>query len=203
MDLDSPASSSISSNFRMSASHDARKSAGLSLADIARQIGRDRIHALNLIKRFDLPSFTGNHFPPSYLPFLRNLVFLRLAQVSEERLLELWGIERKLMTLLHADTLGSPTWMLDGHAGKGGDSRRLFLGRHDLGTDLFAQSLQPGLDFSSPDAELFAARDMGEDVPRVLRAYLDLLAPLRRSIADQAPILQAAARWAGPSPRDG
>lgn len=196
MDLDSPASSSISSNFRMSASHDARKSAGLSLADIAHQIGRDRIHALNLIKRFDLPSFTGNHFPPSYLPFLRNLVFLRLAQVSEERLLELWGIERKLMTLLHADTLGSPTWMLDGHLHQGGDERRLLLSRFDLGADLDMTSLQPDLNFAAPSAELFASRDMGEDVLRVLTRYLQLLGPIRSALREQAPILQSAARWA-------
>lgn len=167
-----------------------------SLSQIARQLGRDRVHVLGLIKRFEIPTFSGSAYPATYLPFLRTLVFLRLAQIPEERILDLWNLERKLMTLLHADTLGSPTWMLDGHALKGGETRRLFLSRHDLGTDLFAESLQPGLDFSSPDAELFAAKDMGEDVPRVLRAYLELLLPVRRAIADQADTLHAAARWA-------
>ena len=168
-----------------------------SLSQIARQIGRDRVHVLNLIKRFELPSFPGSSYPASYLSFLRILAFLRLAQIPEERILEIWHLERKIMTLLHADTLGSPTWMIDGHAGKGGDSRRLFLSRHDLGTDLSAHSLQPGLDFSSPDAELFGASEMGEDVIRVLRSYLECLIPLRRDIAGQAVTLHAAARWAG------
>lgn len=167
-----------------------------SLSHIARQIGRDRIQALGLIKRFDLPVFPGSGYPATYLPFLRTLVYLRLAQVPEERILELWHLERKLMTLLHADTLGSPTWMIDGHSQKGGRSRRLFLSRHDLGTDLFASSLQPGLDFSSDDAELFASREMGEDALRILHTYLELLGSVRRIIADQAATLHAAARWA-------
>lgn len=167
-----------------------------SLADIARRLGRDRVQALGLIKRFELPSFPGSGYPASYLSFLQTLVFLRLAQVSEERLLELWALERKLMTLLHADTLGSPTWMLDGHLHKGGDERRLFLSRFDLGADLDMASLQPGLNFSAPSAELFAGKDMGEDALRVLRAYLELLAPVRSALREQAGVLQAAARWA-------
>lgn len=170
--------------------------ASLSLADIARRLGRDRVQALGLIKRFELPSFAAAGYPLSYLSFLQAIVFLRLAQISEDRLLELWSLERKLMTLLHADTLGSPTWMLDGHLHKGGDSQRLFLSRFDLGADLGMASLQPGLNFSAPATELFAGKDMGEDALRILRAYLELLEPVRSALREQAAILHAAARWA-------
>lgn len=167
-----------------------------SLSEITEPLGRDRLTVLGWMKRFELPEMEDRKYPESFLPFLRTISFLRLAQVTEARILELWTVERKLMTVLHADPLGSPTWMIDGHDQSGHRNRRLFLSRFDLGADLTALALQPGLDFSETDAELFAVREMGEDALRLLGSYLKLVEPIHRSLREQAPILAAASRWA-------
>lgn len=167
-----------------------------SLSEIAGLTGRDRPTLLGWIKRLDLPVFQGRGYPEFYLSFLRVIAFLRLAQVTEVQLLELWAVERKLMTLLHADSLGSPTWMIDGHAHSGYEERRLFLSRFDLGVDVRAAEVQPGLDFSEKEAELFGGVEMGEDLLRLLASYRELVGLIRQRVTDQAQILTAAGRWA-------
>jgi hypothetical protein len=167
-----------------------------SLAEIAAELGRDRIHLLGWIKRFELPSAIEGAYPAVYQSFFRLVVFLRLAQVPEEKIVELWTLERKLIHLLNADTTSSPTWMIDGHAVAGHDSRRLFLSRFDLGTDLESASLQPGLDFSPAPTELFGGRDMGEDAVRLLGIYRAELKPVLATVASQSVLLGEAARWA-------
>ncbi len=102
------------------------------LAEIVAALGRDRLYLLGWIKRFELPPGHGNRYPATYPSFFRTVVFLRLAQIPEEKLVELWTLEKKLMNLLHVDTSGSPTWMIDGHSAAGNDSRRLFLSRFDM-----------------------------------------------------------------------
>ncbi len=166
------------------------------LAEIAAELGRDRLNLLGWIKRFELPLCSDNRYPATYLSFFRTVVFLKLAQIPEEKLVELWTLEKKLMNLLHVDTSTSPTWMIDGHAAAGNDSRRLFLSRFDIGTDLQSACVQPGLDFSPAPAELFGGRDMGEDALRLLGIYLAELKPVLATVASQAALLGEAARWA-------
>jgi len=167
-----------------------------SLSEIAKILGRDRITMLGWVKRFELPAFKKGGYPECYMSFLRAVVYLRLAQISESQIVELWKMERKLMTILHGDSLGSPTWMIDGHSQSGHEERRLFLSRYDLGTQLKSSAVQPGLDFSESVSELFAGQEMGEDALRLLGSYLELLAPIQKSLEEQAPILTAAGRWA-------
>ena len=78
--------------------------ATLTLAEIAAELGRDRLYLLGWIKRFELPTGHGNRYPATYLSFFRTVVFLKLAQIPEEKLVELWTLEKKLMNLLHVDT---------------------------------------------------------------------------------------------------
>ncbi len=120
-----------------------------------------------------------------------------LKTIPEEKLIELWTLEKKLMNLLQVDTSSSPTWMIDGYAAAGNDSRRLFLSRFDIGTDLQGACVQPGLDFSPAPAELFGGRDMGEDALRLLGIYLAELKPVLAIVAAQSAVLGEAARWAG------
>ncbi len=167
------------------------------LAEIAADLGRDRLYLLGWIKRFELPPGQDNRYPATYLAFFRTVVFLKLAQIPEEKLIELWTLEKKLMNLLHVDTSGSPTWMIDGYAAAGNESRRLFLSRFDIGTDLQSACVQPGLDFSPAPAELFGGRDMGEDALRLLGIYLAELKPVLATVAAQSAVLGQAARWAG------
>ncbi|TAF23822.1 MAG: hypothetical protein EAZ71_12090 [Verrucomicrobia bacterium] len=83
--------------------------ATLTLAQIVAELGRDRLYLLGWIKRFELPLGQGNRYPATYLSFFRTVVFLLLAQIPEEKLIELWTLEKKLMSLLHVDTSTLPT----------------------------------------------------------------------------------------------
>lgn len=167
-----------------------------SLSEIAHILGRDRVTMLGLLKRFDLPTFKESGYPECAMSFFRDVVYLKLAQVPDAHVLELWSLECKLMTLLHADGLGSPTWMIDGRAQQGHEGRRLFLSRFDIGAELRTSSVQPGLDFSASEEELFAGREMGEDALRLLDSYLKLITPIRKTLSEQSAILIAAGRWA-------
>ncbi len=63
--------------------------------------------------RFELPTFEGAGYSEAYLEFLRGIISLRVLNVSEESLRDLWRLEIKLLQLLHVDSTGSKTWFLD------------------------------------------------------------------------------------------
>ena len=56
--------------------------------------------------------------------------------------------------------------------------------------------MQTGLNFATSLPELFAGREMGEDVLRVLRECLKLRARILAAIATELPHVRAATRWA-------
>lgn len=168
-----------------------------SLTDIAEFLGRHQVQLGHTLKRFGLPTHSGIGYSECYVNFFRQVIFLRLAQVPEDKIQELWDLERKIMVLLHADSLGSPTWMIDGHAQDGNTNRRLFLSRFDVGADLGSVSAQPGLDFSESEGELFGSSEMGEDALRFITEYGVLLRPILEIAADQEGMLRAAGEWAG------
>ena len=106
--------------------------------------------------------------------YLRTVAYLRMLNVSEENLIKLWQLEKKLLTLLHVDSIGSPTWFLDSCGLTKNKQRRLLLTNYDIGMDLRAQVLQLGLNFTQASPELFDGKEMGEDAMRVLGQYLKL-----------------------------
>jgi len=79
----------------------------------AHALNRSPVYLRGLQTRFVLPVLEGAAYPHGYLAFLRTIVFLRTFGVSEDALLRLWHLETKLLTLLHVDSTGSPTWFLD------------------------------------------------------------------------------------------
>ncbi|MEP4076973.1 hypothetical protein [Haloferula sp.] len=168
-----------------------------SLTDIAEIMGRHQVQLGHLLKRYGLPTHSGIGYSECYVDFFRQVIFLRLAQVPESEIQELWDVERKIMVLLHADSVGSPTWMIDGYAQSGHADRRLFLSRFDIGADLGSVSAQPGLDFSGSKGELFAAGEMGEDALRLIAEYRVQLNPILKVVAQQEGVLRAAGDWAG------
>lgn len=118
------------------------------LADIAKALNRSAVYLQGLQKRFDLPILKGANYSGSYLLFLQTVISLRTLNISEETILELWRIERKLLQLLHADTTGSPTWFLDSCGSKRNRSHRLLLSNFDIGVYLAPGTLQLGLQFA-------------------------------------------------------
>ena len=72
------------------------------LADMAEKINRSTVYLTGLQKRFELPPLDGAQYPETYLEFMRTVVYLRTFGVAEESLRDLWLLEKKLLTLLHA-----------------------------------------------------------------------------------------------------
>ena len=167
------------------------------LGDMAKALNRSPVYLHGLQARFELPVFEGAGYSSAYLEFLRTVVFLRVLNVSESSLRDLWHLEKKLLQLLHVDSTGSKTWFLDSCGQAGHSERRLLLTNHDLGVSLRSQTLQLGLNFADSLPELFAGREMGEDALRVLGEYLKDFTRIQTEMNAEVRIARAAARWAG------
>ena len=110
------------------------------MKEIADGLGRPAVWIAGVQKRFGLPGL--EIYPEGYESFLRKIVHLRVLGVSEETLREFWGVERKLIEVLHLDPQSSPTWMVDACAVAADPDRRLLLSNIDLGFALPAKDLQ-------------------------------------------------------------
>jgi len=165
-------------------------------ADLAHALNRSPVYLRGLQTRFALPVLEGAAYPAAYMAFLRTVIHLRTFGVSEEALLKLWHLEKKLLTLLHADSTGSPTWFLDACGQTAHRRRRLLLTNYDLGVAIPSRMLQLGLNFGDALPELFAGKEMGDDALRVLEAYLTAFATLRRDVGDELPHVLAAVSFA-------
>lgn len=166
------------------------------LGDMAKALNRSTVYLHGLQTRFELPVGEGAAYSDAYLAFLRAVVALRTLNVSEEALIDLWHLEKKLLQLLHVDSTGSKTWFLDACGATTHPQRRLLLTNYDLGVEVPAKTLQLGLNFAAALPELFAGKAMGEDALRVLNEYLKLYARIRATIEAELPQVRAAVRWA-------
>jgi len=165
------------------------------LGAMAKTLNRSAVYLHGLQARFELPAFEGAAYSDAYLAFLRTVVFLRMLNVSEESLRDLWHLEKKLLQLLHVDSTGSPTWFLDACGRTTHPRRRLLLTNHDMGVALPSRTLQLGLNFATDLPELFGGKEMGEDALRVLGDYLKLHTRIQADVNAEVPLVRAAARW--------
>jgi hypothetical protein len=163
------------------------------MKEIAERLGRPSIWILGIQKRFGLPVLES--YSEGYESFLRKILHLRVLGVSEESLREFWAVERKLIEVLHLDPQSSSTWMVDACAFPADPDRRLLLSNIDLGFILPATELQIGLNFATSSPELFAGKEMGEDVLKVLQDYRTRLAAIRLSVDSESKILRDALKW--------
>jgi hypothetical protein len=145
-------------------------------------------------KRFGLPVLEDH--PECYVAFLRKVRDLRNLGVSEEKLGDLWDLERKLIEILHLDLGGGELSLIEGCSAEVDPDRRLLLSNADLGVPLMARDVQAGLDFSAgrPN-ELFEGKEMGEDALRVLGDYRTLLGGIRETVASERLVLKQTFRW--------
>lgn len=165
------------------------------LGDIAKSLNRSPVYLVGLQERFELPKLEGPGYSDAYLAFLRVVVYLRILNLAEDALLDLWHFEKKLLQLLHVDTTGSPTWFLDSCGQTTRPGQRLLLSNHDLGIPLPSGTLQLGLDFSTTLPELFAENEMGEDALRVLGEYLKRYTKIQTKLNAELPLVREATRW--------
>ena len=170
------------------------------LAEIAKALNRPAVVLSGLQSRFELPPLHGAGYTDAFLAFFRTLVYLRTLGISEERLLRLWQLEKKLLQLLHVDSTGSKTWFLDACGAITRRDRRLLLTNYDIGIAIPSHALQLGLNFAEKAPELFAGTEMGEDALRVLNAIIPLQASIRADAAAELPHIRETAKWAAHLP---
>ncbi|MDB6068907.1 MAG: hypothetical protein JWL81_78 [Verrucomicrobiales bacterium] len=167
-----------------------------SLSDLAKDLNRAVVYVSGLQRRFELPVIEGMGYSAAYLAFLRTLVTLRILNVPEEVLLELWKLEKKLLLLLNVDRHSSATWFLDSCGSLARRRHRLLLTNYDLGLPVRSDSLQPDLLFSPSGPELFQGAEMGEDALRVLRDYQERESGIRSKVAMERNEVRRALHWA-------
>jgi hypothetical protein len=128
--------------------------------------------------------------------FIRKVRDLRNLGVSEEKLGDLWDLERKLISILKLDLGGGELSLIEGCTAESDPSHRLLLSNADLGVPIMARDVQTGLDFQKRPSELFEGREMGDDALRILREYSDLLDETLKIVARESKVLKNSLRWA-------
>ncbi|MGD9745037.1 MAG: hypothetical protein AB7I98_00060 [Verrucomicrobiales bacterium] len=165
------------------------------LADLAKVLNRSAVYVSSLQSRFELPVFPADGYSDAYFAFLRGVCRLRTLAVSEETLRDLWQIEKKLLQLVHVDSTGSPTWLIDSCGATTTPSRRLLLSNFDMGVVIQAKEVQLGLNFATTSPELFKGHEMGEDAVRVLNDYRKAYARILAQVKSERENVREVLAW--------
>ena len=163
-------------------------------SELSERLGRPALWISRMRKHFGLPVLED--YPECYEAFLRKVRDLRNLGVSEEKIGELWDLERKIIEILHLDLGGGELSLIQGCSVEADPERRLLLSNADLGVPLMARDLQTGLDFQALPKELFEGKEMGDDALRILREYSDLLDETLKTVSRESKVLKNSLRWA-------
>jgi hypothetical protein len=161
--------------------------------ELSERLGRPAQWISRIQKRFGLPVL--KNYPECYSAFLRKIRDLRNLGVSEEKLVDLWNLERKIIDILHLDLGGGELSLIEGCSVEVDLERRLLLSNAELGVPLMARDLQTGLDFQALPKELFEGREMGDDALRIIREYSDLIQEIRATVARERKVLKEGLKW--------
>ena len=161
---------------------------------LSESLGRPALWITRMRKRFGLPVL--EEYPECYVAFLRKIRDLRNLGVSDEKLGDLWDLERKLIEILHLDLGGGELSLIEGCSTEVDPDRRLLISNADLGVPLMARDVQAGLDFSTGrPKELFEGQDMGEDSLLLLRQYQTLLQEVMGIVGSENKVLKESLKW--------
>lgn len=183
-------------------------------AELCTALGKGTFYVRNLQKHLGIPVLHGKDggkrtragrkkrgqdgsYPPPYLIFLEKVVAMRAFNVPLAKIGDLFEIEKKILTLLHFDSLYlHDAWYFGSAEPQELSERHLLLTGHDLGFPIVDGDIQHNLDFAERDAELFHGEEMGEDVRRVLTKYRGMVDEVRTTIRKEQPVLRNALDWA-------
>jgi hypothetical protein len=162
--------------------------------ELSERLGRPALWIGRNQKRFGLPVL--KNYPECYSAFLRKIRDLRNLGVSEEKLVDLWNLERKIIDILHLDLGGGELSLIEGCSVEVDLERRLLLSNAELGVPLMARDVQAGLDFSAGrPKELFDGKAMGEDGLRILGEYRVLLQRVKELVGKERVVLKEGLKW--------
>ena len=132
-----------------------------------------------------------------YLRFMEKAVSLRALNVPQEKIIDLFEVEKKILEMLHIDSISnSKTWYLDACVPHENGDKHLLLTGYDLGFPIDEGHIQHHLDFSERNPELFKGSEMGEDVRLVLEKYTGQLEDIKKKVHQEEPVLRNALAWA-------
>jgi hypothetical protein len=162
----------------------------MKLKELAEAAGKPVPVIMTLQQKFALPPCKT--YSAGYAALVKKLVFLDACSVPVRESQALLTAERRLLELLKVDSLDrSPEWFEKLCTMKSGP-KRLLLSGYDLE---LRSGVQPGLDFTPREKELFAHREMGADVLRALALYHKAADAVRVRLNQELPLLSAALKW--------
>ena len=166
-------------------------------AALCKALGKGPRYVRSLQVNLGLPKPAGGQgFSDAYVNFLEKVVALRAFNVPMRDIADLFQKERRILEILHFDTLtSSQTWFLDACTKPGHSETRLLLSGHDLGFPLRARAIQANLNFHGPNGELFSSAEMGEDARKALDRYLALLGEVEVRVQAETYVLENALAW--------
>ena len=171
----------------------------MTLSELSDRLGRPALWISRMRKQFGLPVL--EQYPECYETFLRKIRDLRNLGVSDEKLLNLWNLERRLIDILHLDLGDGNLSHIQGCSVEADLERRLLLSNAELGVPLIARDLQTGLDFKSRPRELFEGKEMGEDALRVFDQCLKLRKNILKEVAVELAQVRESVKWAQHLPK--
>ena len=166
----------------------------MTLSQLSERLGRPALWISRMRKQFGLPVLED--YPEYYETFLRKVRDLRNLGISDEKLVNLWNLERRLIDILHLDLGDGNLSHIQGCSVEADIERRLLLSNAELGVPLIARDLQTGLDFTSRPRELFEGKEMGEDALRSLGVYQIQLQEVMGISDGESKILKDSLKWA-------
>lgn len=156
---------------------------------MAEQLGKDPLYIRNLQRSLSLKSDSKATYSDSYLHFLAKIIALKTLGVSQEHIADLLDMEKRILKLLHIDTLStSEYWFLSDKDSSGG----LLLTGHDVGFAVDGAGVQDMLDFGAKEKEMFRGADMGEDVRRILGQYMKERDSVVAKVQREMPVVKNA-----------
>ncbi len=162
----------------------------MKLKDLTENCGKSVPFVMNLQQRFALP--LCKDYSTGYAALMKKLVFLDACSVPAKECLALLTAEKRLLELLKVDSLDPvPEWFENLCVMKHGPNHLLLSG-YDLE---LKTGVQPGLDFSEREKELFAHKEMGADVIHALKLCRKATQAVRVRLALELPLLSAALKW--------
>ena len=167
--------------------------------EMVETLAKPRMYVRSLQKKLDLyiPKGSKARYSQAYVRFLQKVIALRTFSVSLEKIVDIFEMEKKILVLLHIDTLtDSPTWYLDACENDGTLEQALLLTGYNIGFPLTATAVQAHLNFGVKDAELFTNREMGVDIRDVLRKYTEKVEVIQAIVRKETPVLERALFWA-------
>ncbi len=165
----------------------------MKLKELAAAMGESAPYVITMQKKFNLP--VDREYPAGYAVLLQKIRYLSLASISKNDITALLTHERKLLTLLKADSVTPGLLWFEALCTMKQGTSRLLLSGYDMGASLNRSMVQPGLDFTRREQELFSGREMGDDVFRALSAYLKVRDTILYNLRKELPILSQAYKW--------